>query len=294
MKKQSQFTLIELLVKRSHLCCDRVYGKEEGLSPAHGQVKLYSFTLIELLVVIAIIAILAAMLLPALSAARERARSASCISNLKQVGLASFMYAGNNADCLPAARASSYDRNNIAAYGTYGDKMVIPNERYQNNNRGRGAITYPNEILEYLESLNTSAGNKTTLATAIKYFTCPSGTENHDNLAAVPSGHTNAQIGYFYASGNVSYAEALSFKKDGKPNPRLRIGTDDPDAVIWADKIALTAALSSGFSKFNNHPNMVNILQFQGSVATVKPDPAYNSYSSNWGVYFSKLQEWAK
>ena len=57
-RRFNQFTLIELLVKRSHLCCDRVYGKEEGLSPAHGQVKLYSFTLIELLVVIAIITIL--------------------------------------------------------------------------------------------------------------------------------------------------------------------------------------------------------------------------------------------
>jgi len=57
--------------------------------------KKKSFTLIELLVVIAIIAILAAMLLPGLQAAREKARSIDCMSNLKQIGMSTLIYAND-------------------------------------------------------------------------------------------------------------------------------------------------------------------------------------------------------
>jgi prepilin-type N-terminal cleavage/methylation domain-containing protein/prepilin-type processing-associated H-X9-DG protein len=75
----------------------KVMNSRRGPQPAAHS----GFTLIELLVVIAIIAVLAAMLLPALATAKEKARRVNCISNLRQFGMALNMYATDNKDNYP-------------------------------------------------------------------------------------------------------------------------------------------------------------------------------------------------
>jgi len=140
------------------------------------------FTLIELLVVIAIIAILAAMLLPALAKSKEKAKQAKCLNNIKQLTLCAVMYAGDNnsvfAENLPTAALSknSWIQGDMSdTVGVYG--QVTPG------------------VFDSTNQLCISSGKFWPYNTSLEIYRCPSDPGNRNGIPKVRSYSMNGWVG---------------------------------------------------------------------------------------------------
>jgi prepilin-type N-terminal cleavage/methylation domain-containing protein/prepilin-type processing-associated H-X9-DG protein len=248
-----------------------------------------AFTLIELLVVIAIIAILAAMLLPALSKAKDRALASSCLNNTKQISLGVMMYAGDNGDFfpsppnwwMPGPYKNSY---NLICGGEWLLRdHVTPN-------------TPAPMLMPYLQ--NTKVWICPKRKRGLTYTTAP-GDWDPSVTGFLSYGFNSC--GVFGSvdpkDGNMINAKPFKAASCAKPSDMVAVsdtsGSNDPNntpAAAWLDSFwagssgptqpatgSENARLQTAFAK---HNNQVNVVYVDGHAAPTKPS------ALTWGQFY--------
>ncbi len=244
----------------------------ESRRSAHVHVQR-AFTLIELLVVIAIIAILAAMLLPALSRAREQGMRTQCSNNLRQIGIGMNIYAGDNSDYVISARAAD---------GSPPTGATTPGPYNQH------AINDPQVQLAAAVGLRVSTNGAPCI------WECP-------ELAGVVSLNTTTvpyqwQIGYEYLGGIYWWYNPIASSGIASASP-VKISSSQPEWTLAAENVCYVPGTGWGDGQLNTvvhqrphsqYPDGGNELAISGSVQWQKFEnlSEFNTYSQGTRIFY--------